>query len=442
LFSGEGEVKYGGNHSHRDSIKIGSTYLDNAVSPQYNIFNSTISGFTHNPTLANNNGIDIDIFDVNEDCPTTNENCVIGNNQTSTTITIESRNDAFYPSMITFAAELYVPRFCYDYAYQQQGIYFTEHNDGTHWPRITGNPVADENITTKIFIKNLVDSDIQVHNMTVNIVDINTSQATYVNNSVKKADNDNLIPIDVPDSILTISSPANNPQSVRGIDIGTVDSQDYFYIYYNLNPSTSDINISLSITADYNLTTDTGVTIPYHLKLGENMEMCSNTDFAYAPAKGIFNVVHNHYYTWNGSSGNKYYNIPTQVTNRQGNFKVISMDPDNLDTLKSVSTVAAVEMIDASAFHDTNASCQEQASAINNKLWVTFENNVSETIFDQTITTAGYFNTAKRNSAFRVSYNLADENGSIIELDNTGGYTITNFELRPTRLGTHSELFE
>jgi len=50
--------------------------------------------------------------------------------------------------------------------------------------------------------------------------------------------------------------------------------------------------------------------------------MCSSGNFSYTPAYGIFDIVDNKYY----NNSTKYYNIPTQVTSRDGNFKIISLN--------------------------------------------------------------------------------------------------------------------
>ena len=40
-------------------------------------------------------------------------------------------------------------------------------------------------------------------------------------------------------------------------------------------------------------------------------------------------------------------------------------------------------MIDAAAFHDTNASCYEYASSISEGVWVTLDENATSTPFNQ-----------------------------------------------------------
>lgn len=111
-FAGEGEYAYSPDH-----ISVGgdTNYVSNTENPSDNVFNSTIAGFVHNPSYANANGIDIDIFDVSG---------FMHNAQTSTTVKITSGYDAFYPSVIGFSTQLYAPDVCYyeDIAYNGQPV--------------------------------------------------------------------------------------------------------------------------------------------------------------------------------------------------------------------------------------------------------------------------------------------------------------------------------
>lgn len=100
-FAGEGEYAYS-----PDRISIGgdTNYLSNAENPNDNVFNSTIAGFTRNPSYSNANGIDIDIFDVSG---------FMHNTQTSSTVKMTSGLDAYYPSVLGFSTQLYAPDVCY-----------------------------------------------------------------------------------------------------------------------------------------------------------------------------------------------------------------------------------------------------------------------------------------------------------------------------------------
>jgi hypothetical protein len=396
--------------------------VSNDANPGNNPFNGSVSDFgvPIDAAISYYPGLDLDTYDVSS---------YMTNNQTSTALKLEaifssSNGDQSTPGVIAFSTDLYTPEFCYDYAYKQQGIYFTEENDGTQYPRIVGDVIPNEPIEAKFFIRNLVDSDIAVTDMLVDIYDINTSQATYVANSTKLAKIGDISPVDLIDGTdISIGG-----DYINNVNVGSIDSQEHFYVYYSLDPSTSNIDIPLNVRANYNITHN-GVTIPYELTLGAQVPLCTNSGFVYTPQKGIFNVVHNDYYNYDVGGANRYYNLPTQVTKREGNFKVVAMDPSNLDTPSGVSTIVAVEMIDASAFHDTEASCKEMSSSISPKVWVFFENNATSSMFNkdaidnsialnmtQLNNSSDFYTYSRENAAFRISYNSNPETDDIFKV--------------------------
>ena len=455
LFSGEGEYLYGAKPStpnNYDWIKIsndGSTYtsMPNAIHPN-NVFDSRFTGVTRddiaghsNNLQINNVGIDIDSFDVSSLMTTYRD---INPDLDTMYIQWSSDWDYITPSMIAFSTELYVPEFCYDYAYKQQGKYFTEKNDGTQNPRIVGDVLRYEEIEVTLFLRNLVASDIEVKDLYFNITDINATQAPYILGTTSMAQVPQIIPTPISDSGTTTQT------NITDIRIGDMGSNDYFYIYYKLDPKKSSLDMPINATASYYLELDSGNTIEYALKLGSHINICKNSNYDYQPVEGRFNLVHADYYTWNGSSGNRYYNLPTQITSREGNFKIISMDPDNLNDIQALpeNTKVAIELIDVSSFHDTFTACKELESAITPRIWVTIDANTSSSPFNeatlaQAAITAGatygtldngwdFYKTANENTAFRISYNLDDNESFILQFSedtstDPSKYLILNF---------------
>ncbi len=440
LFSGEGEYLYGhwsGNPNAYDWVKISpdGTNYDYMPVPnnldEKNIFDGRFSGVlrdhidnAYNDLTNNNDGVDVDTYDVS-DIMTQYRDA----NPNLNTLYIQwaSNNDYITPSMLVFATQIYEPKFCYDYAYKQYGRYFTEENDGTHYPRLKGSVFPNVPVDVKIYLKNQIASDLTIENMQLNVVDINTSQAKYNVNvdSVKLAKVGELIPQTIDNSQLNVAD-----SYIKNIPIGNMGANDYFYLYYSLDPVKSSLDMPLGIEANYNLVLSTDVNVSYSLRLGPDIPMCSSANFDYSPAKGIFNIVHNDYYNLESGGSNGYYNIPTQVADRVGDFKVLSFDPNDLDQLKTIDkkVVTFVEMIDASAFHDVNASCEEMSSAITDRYPVVFENSNWEPFNSSSGVNAEFYKTARRNTAFRVSYN-ANDNGDLLEwqTDDNVSYYITNF---------------
>ncbi|MCF6310309.1 MAG: hypothetical protein L3J19_07575, partial [Sulfurimonas sp.] len=176
-----------------------ATYIDlsNAVNPVDNAFNGSVSSFgvPIDPAISYYPGLDSDEFDVSAAMVT---------RQTATSLSLSAKfigssGDQILPGLIAFSTDIYEPELCYDYAYKQQGIYFTEDNNGTQDPKISGDIITGEPIEVSVFIRNLVDSDIAVTDIYVDILDINISQARYIANSTKLAKIGNLTPTELVD---------------------------------------------------------------------------------------------------------------------------------------------------------------------------------------------------------------------------------------------------
>jgi uncharacterized repeat protein (TIGR01451 family) len=455
IFAGEGDKGATGDHMSLTDSSGTAHYVSNALNPWDDIFNSTITynGATVTNTTtpvsitpwysANSLGIDIDTFDVST---------IIGNNQSSTNVTLDTNGDGYMPGVFVFSTELYVPKFCYDYGYEQNGRPFTEENNGTIMPRISGYLPNTEDINVSIYLRNQENSDVSANNVMFNIHDINASQVIYKRNSVAVTYPNEFTPTHKNDSAWPLNV---SDTYIRNIPLNNMAGKEYAYIYYGLSPqSMGDINTSIVGTFSYDLVLPlpdgTSLTLPYTSQIGGvGLPMCSSENFSYTPEWGIFSVVDAGLY--NAANVNRYYDLTTQVVKRPGNFRVASFDPAALDTPKPVTTIVAVELIDASQFHDVDAACREPSSAISPRVWVAFDNNVSQVNFNattiqnaitgkmvsdvitrkpSTITSAAqFYQTATPNAAFRVSFNtLADQNDSLIQIEKTTqGIRISNF---------------
>ena len=361
--------------------------------------------------------------------------------QTETTVTFRTDSDRLILGVIGFATDLRKPKLCYDYSYSQYDTFLTEENNGSKAPYITTTVNAASPIDVQLYVQNIEDSDIVASGMYINVLDINTSQATYVSGTTQISAPGSTIVYPVSESIINSSN-----SYIKDIPLGDLDSLQYFYTYYQLDPSITDINMPIHARIDYNITfpldnSGDTITIPYQVYLNSDIPLCSNNSYSYQPTYGVFNIVHNDYY----NSATQFYNLPTQVTSREGNFKVIALDATNQDQLQGLSTVVAVELIAAEGFHITDAQCQDPTKSISPKVWVTFDNNTSFTMFDQaaiqnsisrgmtTLTSSSeFYQNARENAAFRLSYNLTnDGNSSLVqaELQANGKYVINFTEL-------------
>ncbi|WP_298690567.1 hypothetical protein [uncultured Sulfuricurvum sp.] len=425
--------------------------VSNALNPANNPFNGSVSinGTAVNNAISYYPGMDLDTYDVSN---------YMTNNQTSTSLKLEAtfsnnNGDQSTPGAIAFSTDLYTPSFCYDYGYEQNGLPFTEENNGTVMPYVSGTLTSTADINVSLYIRNQENSDVNASNVLLNITDINTTQAVYTRNSVAVTYPDQYTPTAKSDAAWPLSVSDSN---INNIPLGDIGGTKYAYIYYGLQPQQmGTIHLPINGTFSYDLVIPLAdgstLTMPYSSTIGgAGLPMCSANNFGYTPEWGIFSMVEAGLYDGNAITP-RYYDLTTQVAKRPGNFRIASFDPENLDTPQSVSTMVAVELIDAGQFHDVDAACREPSSAVTPRIWMTFENNVSQINFNETtinnaitnglvsdvitgkpVTLANakeFFKTATPNAAFRVTFNtLADENDSLIHIvPTTHGIRIDNF---------------
>ena len=416
ILTGEAE-RYSGDYSRLVTPKTSADgeYLNDGLTSDTNLYQGRISGKTaslRNPNFYNTNGIDIRNFDVSS---------LMDNEQTSATIKIGTSGDTYFPSMVTFSTELFMPRFCYDYSYKQFNRFFTEDVNATQ-PSIKGDVIPGYPVDVSLYIRNNEASDVRAEDLKIDIYDINTSQATYIPNTTYLTKPGEIDKSSVADDINTSDS------TIANIDVGTVDAKEYFYLYYSLDPSINELNLPIFARISYSLhiTLPNGneVTIDNYNSELSQMPPCVMTNVPYQPAYGIFNVVQRDVYT---NAGSNYYNIPTQVAGRSDNFRVVSYDETDVTSEKAVSTVVGVEMIDVGAYHDINASCFEPTNTISPRKWIVIGGDSNATFADFNI--SDILPEARRNAAFRIVLNL-DKNGSLVDVTEDGihkPYVINNF---------------
>ncbi len=418
IFTAEGDKNIEGDKLYIDGVGINTK----------NAFYSGLNNVTANPSYTNNQGIDIQNHDIGIDGDNSHKQ-IIGINRTSTTMKFTSSGDLYFPSVAVFSTELRQAKLCYDYTYGQNNNFITAANITT--PTIDGVFLQSSPIDVKLYFTNLEDSDAVVENLTLNIDPIDISKAKYRAGSTYVA-RVNQSRTAVSDGSLSIGT---NGEYLNNIYLGDLGRLEYFYAYYSLDPQKSTINdMLINASVDYDLIiTLNGVTTKLdHISTSiTEMNPCQTTA-SYEPIPGLFNIVHdgqtklaNPYF---------YYNIPTQVVKRAGNFHVQSMDPDDLNKSEAGRlTAVAVEMMDIAGFHYASATCTDSNATVLSKkrVWAIFDNNTSSiTPLDKTkITDAEFFHNAVKNAAFRLSYNAADGNGSIIKLTKltSGKYKLTNF---------------
>ena len=448
VFAGEGDRSLTGDTLSLTNKAGTAINLTNGANPATNVMNSSISNkgnyvTTGDPYYSTNSlGIDVDLYDTS---------AIMDTEQTSTIITLTTSGDGYFPSVYAFSAELYEPQFCFDYDYRQFNTSFREDNNGTEPPYISGRVQSGEDIAVTLYVRNNEDSDVTARNMLMDIVDINTSQAIYSRNTTEVTPPNSIIRTPISDSSLSVAD-----SFIKNIPISDIKGKEYFYMDYRLDPSalgggTNDINISIDANLRYDLVipipSGPDIIIPTTTRLGGGNTPLCTASTSYLPIIGRFNVVDSDLYNY---ITRPYYNIPTQVTKRPGNFKLVSFDPINLDVQAPLTTMVAVDLIDVGGFGGTKPPCDRNDSAISGKVWVIFDNNVSEVSLDIPAAVAAglvtgvtseddFYATAKQNAAFRVSYNgTNDGNNSLIQLKKkaNGDYEILNFTELVQNIGT------
>lgn len=363
--------------------------------------------------------------------------------QTSTDITFNTSNDRLMLGVIGFATDLRSPNLCYDYGYEQNGIPFTEDNNGTQEPRITGFVTDNGDINVSLYIRNTELSDILASNISIDIADINNSQARYVPDTISIRNPGEFAPLNDTDSNWGVTLTDNGTTNgIDNIPLDDMDAQEAGFVYYSLRPQSgiinNEINVSIDATVSYTLTIPIPgfdpIDINYTSKLGDsNVKICNGANSSYKPEWGIFNIVEPSYYA-NGK-----YNLTTQVVNRAGVFQVASFDADAANTPKATTSYVSIELIDAGLFHDANASCLNPNSAVSPQyhLWVMNSDGTDTSQIDITAGPTGtlldssgehvlqdtynqMFKQATRETAWRVWFLLNPLTGDPLELECSG----------------------
>ena len=452
IFSGEGEYPLGNASGEYDRVQLstdGATYeYPNSTDPQRdNVFDAMLTNIDReniagkfNDLSNNNSGLDIDFLNISSLMEGYRD---LDPNINSVHIKMETNKDTINPSMLVFATELYVPKLCYNYSYQQYGITFTHENNGSEPARIVGERiVTEEPVTVELYIKNDEKSDAVLNNLKLNITDINASQAFRISDSTYVIEAGQSTPKHIEDSDVTSSSTTH----ISGVPLGNIDAQDYVYIDYDLNPQVSELDMPINASIDFTLDLLGGITYDLTVFLS-SMELCE-PDFSYNISYKSFNVEDE------VLSATPYYDLPTQIVRRVGNYKVTSYNYDENTTSvdnnirKDINVTVAVDLIDAVKYQDADAACQEPDNSLSPRVWVTLENanstNFNRDVIQDAIdnglisdsilgdpakisSAEEFYRYARKSMAFRVSSN--EYNNSLISVTPVSSthYTVSNF---------------
>ncbi|MDF1880684.1 choice-of-anchor L domain-containing protein [Sulfurimonas sp. MAG313] len=305
------------------------------------------------------------------------------------------------------------PKICYDYKYKQNNRFFTEDYNITKGPYLSGDVSLNDPIEITLAIQNQEESDVIATNVKMNILDLNTSQVTYIPDSVYVTDAGSLTSVNILDGTNGMTA---NSSSISNIPIGDFGSQQFFYLKYSLLPSIEKLNTPIYATIAYTLTLQLSPTQSVDINVSETIDaqtpICSGANFTYSPKWDIFNIEDASLAT----SGK--YNLFTQVVNRPFEFNLVSYMPSDYETLQNTTVFVAIEMIDVGGFHDVGIACTEPSSSVTPRIWTQLINqdnitvDVNQAVTDLLISsTDEFFGSATENTAFRISFPL-DQNGT------------------------------
>lgn len=304
------------------------------------------------------------------------------------------------------------PTLCYDYSFKQDNSYLTQEYDATKGPSLNTTLYNTNPIEVGMYFKNTEQSELTVNDLFVNVLDINTSQVSYQLESVFVTNPGETLRTHRADSTLDIST-----TYIKKIPVDSFASEEYFYTFYSLEPSTLDVSIPIKIRLDYTITVPLSQTqtrtIPRSTMIDEDIPICPGSLSEYNPEYGIFNVVESDLYNAFGV-----YNINTQVTGRPGNISVVAMDPDDLSVEKNVSTLVGIDMIDLQKFRVSDATCDDSSSSISPRIW-TILTNTSQAALDKILLeSVNFFGQARRSVALRANFNVTrDGNDDLVKLE-------------------------
>ncbi len=455
VFAGEGDRTLEGDEIYLNGRIIGK---------RNNSFNSSIEGYAGNeiirePSIANNQGIDIHNFDASS---------FMKHKQTSAVVRLTSAQDAYFPSVVAFSTELYEPKFCIDYAYGQSGIYFTEDNDGSKRPKIIGNVDKNIDVNVSLYLRSIEKTHSFFKDMELDIYDINVSQGSYETNSTFVTKRRQSIPMHIDDADFNVKLLRHRKTSeqllplvevkkdgkklikaFQGVPLGSMSNADSVYMYYSIKPQTTKLDMPINARIRYKLKIAgfNGENAYEKILTDGKVKMCSTEDLKYDPIWGTFNVVSDGIYkalddnktTRCRSSQCPKFNIPTQVVGKKAEFNIVSHAKEpKVNEIpyiheKAIPTIVGLDLFDASGFHDSKANCDEISQGVSKRFWISMFNDRGENISNKKLTQAlqeakkagmigvdkveDYMNIALKNGSFRIITNAVDENGTFMSLE-------------------------
>ncbi|MDD5359074.1 MAG: Calx-beta domain-containing protein [Sulfurovaceae bacterium] len=422
IFASEGDRYITGDQfvfKNIDGDKANQEATLSSSSGNNNYFNSSITGVDNRvPNIINNNGIDIHTDQIG-----TNGYNIVSTNQTQARITLSSTGDVYYPIMVGFATELYMPKLCYDYSATIDGelmqmgstirTFMPHKNDGT--------------LASKVFIRSLEGDFPYVKSMlkikwtdVTSPTSLNPPMFSFADALVQNPHEYAYVEpeyVNQSDGLYYIGTDNSGSGGYRG----TIAPYESLYAVSNfesekLYGSTIqlDAEVTTSLALDQN---DTASLTNYTYSTSDGtLEVCPGV-LTYNPMWYQFNVEN-----YNSSLGD--YRLNTQVTGTDYNLQVVSYTKDASDeyTIRtSYKGAIEVEPFEIPSFQSLGSYDENKYSfdricedSSNGKSWSDGKRHFS--YFDNTWRTpldltANDNKFAMRNSGVRLWVLIADYDG-------------------------------
>ncbi len=390
-------VAEGDRYIYGDQFLLNNNRLyEKNLNDNNNYFNSSISETIYRtPSIMNNNGIDIHEIEVGQDDNTSHPQ-IIGNSTTSAQITFRTDGDHYFPAMVAFSVELYVPKICYfETLYDKNGNELNE----------TSVVTVGDQLTTKITIRN---DDYEIAHDVYIIRSFESNTTEYIPNStsIKDLGYQSFIHVDDNQSLpsdnleVRISTapigPEVNETNLTVGPFGIDDEQNAFppwsdpdyYAYqkeanitYSFKPKKSGVLSNIYKTSYYYKIFDYVGTIE-GTKLPKCIEF-NNTIPIYEPNTEIINLVNTNFTgDYISTDPNDPQNaLYTQVINKPFNILALFLKrPPNPNEenvpLERSHTLTTISVVDACESSDcTNAP---SLNILQKKILVYFDNSKSK----------------------------------------------------------------
>ncbi|BCD67662.1 hypothetical protein [Nitratiruptor sp. YY09-18] len=360
VFAGEGDKGLTGDYFKLNNQELfEQTSNGNHLNEEDNFFNSSISeSIDRYPRLNNNNGIDIHSIEVGKDNNTSHPR-VIGVNEHESTITLGTNADAYFPSMVAFSVQMYIPKICF------LETFYDKNNEEINESSIVrvGDP-----ITSKITLRNDDNHDAQSVRI-IKIFDVNLTEYIPNSTSVKDVDFNQIVHIDDNSShngvsVIFDAREENNTIVESNLTIGPLgEGEPPIFEPYTINP-----NHQAEIDYKFTVLKNAEISMLYNTKYrfeiaGENFTIdtilpkCrefNNTIIAYNPDTDTITFANKNFNANSiifdaNSSQNALY---TQIPNRAFSIKALSLQNALNNTsqyvqLKNSQKVAILDAVNA-----------------------------------------------------------------------------------------------